>query len=87
MGISVATPLIPIFAIEAAHADDSKMVDPESPQASAVAFLKESNNPDRNCSNCNLFSAIEDSGNGNCIIFSGSTVPAKGFCNAYQPKK
>jgi len=87
MGISVATPLVPLIAIQASHADDSNPVDPASPQASAVAFKSESDDPDKNCANCGLFSSIDGTDNGNCIIFSGSTVPAKALCNAYQPKK
>ena len=87
MGITVTTPLIPIVAIRAAHADGAKMLDPESPQASALAFTMESDNPDTNCANCSLYSTSDDSDNGTCIIFPGSTVPANGLCEAYQPKK
>ena len=86
-GISVASPLIPIAAIKAAHASDANMLDPKSPQASALAYKIESDNPDQNCANCGLFSKIDDSSTGTCIIFSGSTVPALGLCDAYQPKK
>ena len=84
IGISVATPLM---ATTAARAGEAKMLDPESPQASALAFVVESDNPDKNCANCNLYSAGDNADTGTCIIFAGSTVPAMGLCNAYQPKK
>ena len=54
-GISVASPLIPIAAIKAAHASDANMLDPKSPQASALAYKIESDNPDQNC--CLLYTS------------------------------
>jgi len=87
IGVSVTTPLLPITALKAARADGAKLLDPNSQQASDLAFTVESENPGKNCANCNLFSASDNLDNGSCIIFPGSIVPAKGFCNAYQPKK
>ena len=87
ISISVAAPLVPIAAIDAARAESAQMLDPNSPEASAVAFKMESDYDDMNCSNCGWFSKGDTADIGSCIIFPGFTVPAIAACDAYQPKK
>jgi hypothetical protein len=38
---------------------------------------------DQNCANCRLYSAAGEEGWGNCGIFPGKLVNAKGWCSAW----
>lgn len=61
------------------------MVDPESPQAVALAYVKESTVEGQNCSNCALYQNGDEKV-GDCPLFQGKKVAASAWCNAWVIK-
>lgn len=79
--------LVPLTSLLASrHAIAAEFVDPESAAAKGLKFVLESEVEDQNCSGC-LFYTSEDDTAGKCIIFTGSKVPATGWCTSFQGKK
>ena len=76
------------------HAADMPPVDPESPQAKALAYTHDAATVDTakyanyvagsNCANCALYLGGDEWGG--CGIFAGKQVAAKGWCSAYAKK-
>jgi len=61
-------------------------VDPNDPQAKALAYVHESPKPDNICANCQLYSGPADAAWGACSIFLGKQVAAGGWCSAWVKK-
>ena len=61
-------------------------VDPNDPQAKALAYVHESPKPDNICGNCQLYSGAADAAWGACSIFPGKQVAAGGWCSAWVKK-
>jgi len=68
-----------------AMADHHGMVDPESSQALALAYVNESTVEGQNCSNCALYQNGDEKV-GECPLFQGKKVTAGAWCNAWVLK-
>lgn len=81
------TAITPVTTLALSHrASGAEMVNPDSPTAKGLQFMKNSDKEGMSCSGCNFFSATEGD-QGSCIIFNGGLVPSTGWCSAFQPKK
>lgn len=77
-----------------AHAQE--MLDEKSPQAAALGYVADATKVDAKkypkyaagqlCSNCALYQAKEGDPAGNCPLFAGKQVAAKGWCSAWVKK-
>jgi hypothetical protein len=61
-------------------------VDPNDPQAKALAYVHESPVEGNLCANCQLYTGSADAEWGGCAIFPGKQVAAGGWCNAWVKK-
>lgn len=66
-----------------ARAADMPQLDPDNPQAKALQYTHESPNPDKKCSNCQLYTGEPDAAWGPCSIFPGKQVAAEGYCSSW----
>jgi len=66
-----------------ALAADVPRVDPNDPQAKALAYVHQSPKADNVCANCQLYSGAADAEWGPCTIFPGKQVAAAGWCSAW----
>jgi len=90
---------IPLLAVSsglaAQNRDGSERVDPTSPNAVALGYTRDHRDVAsrwrkkaqdseglQRCDTCAQFTA-EQNGEGRCRIFSGNTVSASGWCNAW----
>lgn len=79
-----------------ALADESALLDENSPQAKALGYVHDATVVDKSkyakyadgqaCHNCNLYQGAGKEGVGGCPIFSGKQVKASGWCNAWVKK-
>ena len=69
-----------------AIAAEAPKVDPNDPQAKALAYVHESPIADNICGNCRLFQAAADAAWGPCQIFPGKQVAGAGWCSAWVKK-
>ena len=85
LAASVALGASPLLALGGATATaaDQPRVDPEAPQARALAYVHESPQAGRNCANCQLYTGSADAAWGPCAIFPGQQVAAAGWCTAW----
>ena len=60
-------------------AADMPKVDPNDPQAKALAYVHESPISDKVCANCQLYSSAADTEWGPCAIFPGKVVAGQGW--------
>ncbi len=78
---------IPLSALtRGAIAGGHAKVDPNDPQAKALAYVHESTKAGQNCANCQLYTGAADAAWGGCAIFPGKEVAAKGWCTAWVAK-
>jgi hypothetical protein len=61
-------------------------VDPNDPQAKALAYVHESTVDGSICANCQLYTGPADADWGGCAIFPGKQVAAGGWCSAWVKK-
>ena len=59
-------------------------LDPNDPQAQSFKYTHESTTEGQLCSNCQLFKGEKEWGE--CAIFPGKEVAAKGWCQAWVKK-
>ena len=71
---------------QAANAADTPQLDPNNPQAKALAYVHESPKPDNVCANCQLYTGSAEAAWGPCAIFPGTQVAAGGWCSAWVKK-
>ena len=85
LGAGLATVAsIPLAAISSrAVAADGAKVDPNDPQAKALAYVHASPDAERNCANCQLYTDASAAEWGPCAIFPGKQVAAAGWCTAW----
>lgn len=79
-----------------AFAEESKLLDENSPQAMALGYVHDATTVDKAkyakyadgqaCHNCNLYQGAGTEGVGGCPIFAGKQVKAAGWCNAWIKK-
>ncbi len=79
-----------------AYADESTLLDENSPQAKALGYKHDVTQVDKAsypkysdnqfCHNCSLYQGTGTEGNGGCPIFAGKQVKAGGWCNAWIKK-
>lgn len=60
-------------------------LDPNDPQAKALAYVHVSTEKGANCANCQLFTGNADEW-GPCGIFPGKQVASAGWCSAWVKK-
>ena len=93
-GVAVlAAQALPISMVSAA---DVPAVDPAGPQAMALGYVTDAANtdtekfarfrPDQTCANCQLYQGVDGASLGPCLLFSGRSVTAAGWCNAWAQK-
>ncbi len=78
----IAIPLAQI-AVLPARADALDRVNPDGPQAKALAYVHQSPNADTVCANCGLYTGDAEAAWGPCAIFPGKQVAAAGWCSAW----
>ena len=77
---------LPVLAVAGSHGTSfAAMVSPDDPTAKALEYTEQSQNPDQNCANCNLYQG-GDAASGGCPIFPGKEVAAKGWCKSWVAK-
>ena len=64
----------------------SGQLDPENPQAVALAYTHESTVAGQNCANCQLYTGTASAEWGPCAIFPGQNVASAGWCKAWVAK-
>jgi len=69
-----------------AVAADAPRLDPNDPQAKALAYVHESSKAGNACANCQLYSGAADAAWGPCAIFPGKQVAGAGWCSAWVKK-
>lgn len=84
---TVCIPIYSIIGSSSLHAEETKMLNPDSPEAQSLQFTIESDKADQRCAKCMFYSSVETAGNGICMVFGGRTVPGMGWCTAFQAKK
>jgi len=85
--LGASASVVPLSALVASlpsHAAD--VVDPESAQAKALQYVAVSEEADKNCANCTLYTGDADAEQGPCPLFPGSEVAAEGWCSAWVAK-
>jgi len=70
---------------EAAAAGHMPKLDPNDPQAKALAYVHESATDGQQCNNCQLFKG-GDKAWGECAIFPGKEVAGQGWCKSWVKK-
>ncbi len=83
---AVAIPVSAVIGTLPSHADDTPMVDPSTPQATALQYIEMSDKGEQKCSSCTLYQGAADSEAGPCPLFPGNNVTAAGWCSAYVPR-
>lgn len=86
LSVSTAIPTLTIISQNTAFAGDLPLVDAESAQAVALAYLPLSQTEGKSCSTCALYQGNADAKVGTCPLFNGSSVSADAVCVAWAPK-
>lgn len=87
-----AVPFASSFLARDARAADLPMVDEKDPTAQALGYhCDASKNPARKdatafCHSCMFFTANADKKSGACVLFTGHSVCADGWCSSWQKK-
>ena len=85
--VGASATVIPLGALVASLPSYAQeLVDPESAQAQALAYLAVSDVEGQNCANCTLYTGAEGEENGPCPLFPGMNVHAEGHCSAWVAK-
>lgn len=84
---------VPLAGIPIVTLAQNAKVEESDPAAAALGYKHDASTvdaakfpqrtDDQNCSNCRLYSAADEEGWGNCGIFPGKLVNAKGWCSAW----
>ena len=80
---AVATGPVLLMTHRSAGAAEAPRVNPNDPQARALAYVHESPDSGKNCANCQLYKGSSDAAWGPCTIFPGKQVAAAGWCSAW----
>lgn len=85
---ATALTVSPLLALTSrlAIAAEASRVDPNDPQAKALAYVHQSPKQDSNCANCQLYTGAADAEWGPCAIFPGKQVAGAGWCSAWVKK-
>ena len=88
-------PLIAVARMDAVHAADELLQDPDS-DAQAIDYRADARDVDRQrfpafrtgqtCSNCAIYTADAGADHGACAIVFGKFVSARGWCSSYEKK-
>lgn len=84
--------IIPIAGIAmlasqtAMAARPSDAIDVKSSQAVALKYVDKTADPNKKCSNCQLFQAKAKDEWGMCPLFAGKKVASEGWCSAWVKK-
>ena len=83
-----ATAMVPMSLLTSriAFAADLPQLDPNDPQAKALAYVHASPKPEQLCSNCQLYTGETGAEWGPCAIFPGKGVNANGWCKSWVKK-
>ena len=86
--IASGTVLIPLASLVPgiARSQDMPKVELDDPQAVALGYIHETENPEQMCLNCQLYTGAEGEEWGPCAIFPGKSVAAKGWCKSWVMK-
>ena len=76
-----------LLAAKPARADGHLVTDiaANAPMVAALQYVNESTIADKNCANCQLYTA-GDGDNGKCQLFPNGLVKASGYCASWAPK-
>lgn len=77
---AAATIPLGVFRSSLVVASDAPRLDPEDPQAQALAYVHVSATEGQNCANCRLYTGEADAEWDPCAIFPGKQVAAEGWC-------
>ncbi len=80
-----AAPLIALSQ-QAAVASDAPKLDPNDPQAMALAYTHMSARAGADCGHCQLYTGDRSAERGACAIFPGKLVANAGRCSAWVGK-
>jgi len=87
VGISaVAVPINALLFNDVGHAQEAPKLDEGDPQAQALGYVHQSDNPEQLCKGCQLYQGEADAEWGPCVIFPGKTVNANGWCRSWVVK-
>jgi len=84
--VTLATAPILVLTGPLARAADMPKVNPDDAQPKGLSYVHASTIADRNCANCQLYTAPADSAWGPCAIFPGKHVAGAGWCSAWTKR-
>ena len=87
--ISATAAVLPVSTLlksGSARADDLPLLDAESGQAKALKYIAQSTTDGQTCSNCVIYSGLEDAKSGPCGLFPGKHVNTSAWCGSWTAK-
>ena len=94
--LSAIVPALGLTANAGAAAADLPPLDPKAPAAVTLGFVDDVSAvdgaanptyaPGQKCANCEQFQGKPKDARGGCVLFSGKSVPAAGWCKVWRQK-
>ena len=79
-------PVSPLLWTTASEAADTPRLSPDDPAAKSLGYTHESDDSARVCAGCQFYTGTTDDQWGNCVIFPGKMVSARGLCQSWYAK-
>ena len=96
MLMSAIVPALGLIGNTGAATADLSPLDPKDPAAVTLGFVDNVSKvnaaanptyaPGQNCANCQQFLGKPSDARGGCVLFSGKSVPAAGWCKVWRKK-
>jgi hypothetical protein len=93
---SAIVPVLGLIGNTPAATADLQPLDPKDPAAVTLGFVDDVSNvdaaanptyaPGQKCANCEQFLGKPSDARGGCVLFSGKSVPAAGWCKVWRKK-